>query len=60
VYVRRDQYFSKINILCNCEAKDLGIRAIDLGTKLSELHTVSLYRVSTGDFNQFIKYLDGA
>jgi len=52
-----DPYFSKINVLCNCEEKYSEICAIELGTK-SELHTLSLYRVSTGDFNQFIKNLD--
>jgi len=50
IFVRRDPYFSKINILCNCEEKYLEICAIELGTK-SELHTLNVYRVSTGDFN---------
>ena len=57
IFVRRDPYFSKINILCNCEEKYLEICAVELGTK-SELHTLSLYSVSIRDFNQFIKNLD--
>ena len=57
IFVRRDPYFSKINILCNCKENYLEICAVEQGTK-SELHTLSLYTVSMGDFNQFIKNLD--
>ena len=60
IFVCRDPYYSKINILCNCEERDLEIFAVELGTKSSEFHTLSLYRVSTGDFNQFIKNLGDA
>jgi exonuclease III len=51
-------YFSKINISRNCKEKDFKICAVKVETKSSKLIILSLYRVPTGHFNQFIKNLD--
>jgi hypothetical protein len=55
VFVRKDLYFSAINISHNCRDKDLEICAIELEAKSSKLIIFSLYRVPTGYFNQFVK-----
>jgi hypothetical protein len=51
IFVRKDLYFSKIDISHNCKEKDLEICAVELETKASKLFTLSLYRVPTGDPN---------
>jgi exonuclease III len=60
IFVRKDLYFSKINISHDCREKDVEICAIELETKLCKLIILSLYRAPAGDFNQFIKNLDDA
>jgi len=52
--------FIKTCISANCQEKDLEICAVELQTKSSKLIILSSYRVPTGDFNEFIKNLDGA
>jgi hypothetical protein len=58
VFLFEDLYSSKIDISHNCKVKDLEIYAVELETKASKLIILSLYKVPTGDFNQFIKKLD--
>ena len=60
IFVHKDMCFSKINTSHNCKEKDLEICSIELETGSSTLIILSLYRVSTKDFNQFIKNLDDA
>ena len=50
----------KLNISCNCREEALEIFANELQTKSYKLIILSIYRVPTGDFNQFIKNLDDA
>jgi hypothetical protein len=49
---------TKIDISHNCREKDLEICAVELETEASKLIVLSIYRVPTGDFNQFLKKLD--
>ena len=60
IFVHKDLHFSKINISRNCKEKDLEICAIELATKSPKLIILSLYKVPTGDLNQFIKKIGDA
>ena len=57
LFLKTSLYFCKINISQHCKEEDLEICAFELETKLI---IVSLYRGSTGDFNQFMMNLDDA
>jgi hypothetical protein len=48
------------NISLNCKEKDMEICAVELVTKSSKFIILSLYRVPTGDINQYIKNLHDA
>jgi hypothetical protein len=58
IFVRTDQYSSKIDISHHCKKQDFEICAIQLVTKTSNLIIPSLYRASPGDVNKFLRRLD--
>jgi hypothetical protein len=58
IFVRKYKIYNKMNISHHCKEQVLEICAIQPETKASTFIILSLYRVPSGDFNQFIKGLD--
>jgi hypothetical protein len=58
IFVKKNQCFNKIDISHHCEEQNLEICPIQLEIKLANLNILSLYRATSGDFNQFLRGFD--
>jgi hypothetical protein len=55
IFVRTDQYFSKIDVLDQCTEQDFEICAIQLVTKIFNLIILILHRDPSVDVNEFLR-----
>jgi len=55
IFVCIDLNVNKSDILHSCREKNLEIYAVELETEASKLIVLSIYKVPTENFNQFLK-----
>jgi hypothetical protein len=58
IFVRTDQYFSKIDISHHCKGQDFEMYASQVVTKTSNLILLSVYTAFSGEVNEFLRRLD--
>jgi hypothetical protein len=59
IYIHEDFDFSTISLAKYCKEKDIEVCAVKLNITDRKLIMLTIYRSTSGNFNKFMKHLDG-